>query len=465
MGHRMGIHWMRHHPDNNVDLAHMRRMEYKSFTVFEEIWSNAEFCRLLLENVGPDTIFLLRDHPLSEEKQAVISDPAGFGVAHGLSWAKKWKEGKIHLPQERVYHLGVNELDTNQYQRQNDIYTTNFAQTLASAGLLAGGWSFGVGHPSTVNLDPKQKPDWSYYRKSAETLKRLNGIAVIHEYWMPGDYNWGNWAGRYAEHCPFDVPYVVTESLYDSGVAGKFPSRGYKDYVDLANPNEVNIMLAEYNGYMSRLSTDPRFHSAQMYTYDFAHPWDSFDIRPIAHRIELFPWTLASEQEQTRIPIVIKDKSGAVEPASGKLIYPFTRGILTQRFGENPAEYAQFGLPGHNGVDFGMNLGEAVLAIADGVVEWTGTDEDYGNYVRVFHAALSFHSFYAHLDEIDVHKGEPVRQGRVLGTAGSTGNSTGPHLHLEIRLAHPDGSYKEGTFGYGKGRVDPETVYALLNRG
>lgn len=465
MGHKMGIHWMRHHPDDDFDMTHMRHMQYKSFTLFEEGWSNAGFCRLLLENAGPDTIFLLRDHPLSEEKPGAISDPAGFGTSHGLSWAKKWKDGKIHLPPERVYHLGINELDTNQYQAQNDLYTTHFAQALASNGLLAGGWSFGVGHPSTLNLDPKQKPDWSHYRKSAETLRRLKGIAVIHEYWMPNNYNWGNWAGRYAQHCPYDVPYVVTESLYDSGVANKFPNRGYKDYVDLGNPAEINIMLAEYNGYMSRLSADPRFHSCQMFTYDFAHPWDSFDIRSVARHIEAYPWTVAAEQEQVRMPVVVKDKPGTTSPASGVLAYPFARGILTQRFGENPQNYAGFGLPGHNGVDYGLNLGDAVLAIADGTVEWAGDDKDYGNYVRIFHADLGFHSFYAHLDQIDVRKGEPVRQGRVIGTAGDTGNSTGPHLHFEIRLAHPDGSYREGTFGYGKGRVDPETVYAVLNRG
>lgn len=460
MGHRLGLHWQRQHSDNQADFGHIARMKYKSFTLFEGTWDNVDFCRGLLAVTEPDAIFLLRDHPLSEEKQAVISDPAGFGTAHGMEWAKKWQAGKIPLPVERCYHLGINELDTNQYQVQNNVYTEHFTKSLAAAGLRCAGWSFGVGHPSTKDLDPKGKPDWSWYRTSADALIRHNGIAAVHEYWWDGDYNWGNWVGRYLMHCPYDIPFVVKESFHDGGLVGK-PKRGFHDNVDLANKDDVYRFLGEVNYVMSRLSTDPRFHSVQGFTYDFAHPWDSFDIRPIRHHFETYPWNLSAEREKTVLPSI---KQTQVVKPGDPLLTPFLGiGTISQRFGENPQNYAQFGLPGHNGLDYALPQGTQVISIAAGKVEWVGEDPLYGNYVRVFHPELRLHSFYAHLEKFLVRQGEPVKRGQALGTVGSTGNSTGPHLHLEIRLAHPDGSYRQGTHGYGKGRVDPETVYAVLN--
>jgi len=88
--------------------------------------------------------------------------------------------------------------------------------------------------------------------------------------------------------------------------------------------------------------------------------------------------------------------------------------------------------PGHIGLDIAARMLDPIMAVADGVVvfaEWGG---GYGNLVIVEHDG-GWLSYYAHLEEIVVQNGQRVRQGELLGGAGTTGYSTGPHLHFELR--------------------------------
>lgn len=87
----------------------------------------------------------------------------------------------------------------------------------------------------------------------------------------------------------------------------------------------------------------------------------------------------------------------------------------------------------HKGVDFAVALGTPVYAAGDGVVEISGRKGAYGNYIRVKHNG-SMKTAYAHLHKIakGIAPGQKVRQGEVIGYVGSTGRSTGPHLHYEV---------------------------------
>ena len=87
----------------------------------------------------------------------------------------------------------------------------------------------------------------------------------------------------------------------------------------------------------------------------------------------------------------------------------------------------------HAGVDFPAPIGTPVLAAADGTVTDADFNAGYGNYVIIEHAD-GFSTVYAHMDEILCEKGQEVTQGDEIGTVGSTGRSTGPHLHFELRL-------------------------------
>ena len=85
----------------------------------------------------------------------------------------------------------------------------------------------------------------------------------------------------------------------------------------------------------------------------------------------------------------------------------------------------------HAGVDFGAPYGAPIFAVTDGVVSYAGRHGGHGNYVRLEHGG-GLGTGYAHMSRIAVSSGTRVRAGQVIGYVGSTGLSTGPHLHYEL---------------------------------
>ncbi len=87
----------------------------------------------------------------------------------------------------------------------------------------------------------------------------------------------------------------------------------------------------------------------------------------------------------------------------------------------------------HTGIDIKAPYGAPVHATADGVVVYAGWYSDYGKVVIIKHPS-GYKTLYAHLSKIKVRYGRRVKAGEVIGYIGSTGRSTGPHLHYEVRL-------------------------------
>ncbi len=118
-----------------------------------------------------------------------------------------------------------------------------------------------------------------------------------------------------------------------------------------------------------------------------------------------------------------------------KLVYPLERDYpLTQGFGQTAwaEQYRPFGMIGHNGIDLACPTGSPVLAADEGTVQRIGrSDAGYGNHMVIAHAWGS--TLYAHLSQPLLLTGEVVRRGQVIGLSGSSGNSTGPLLHFEVR--------------------------------
>ena len=86
----------------------------------------------------------------------------------------------------------------------------------------------------------------------------------------------------------------------------------------------------------------------------------------------------------------------------------------------------------HYGVDIGASYGDEIIAAADGTIIYAGWEEGYGNLIEIQHAA-GLSSYYGHCSLINVKIGQIVKKGQKIGNIGSTGKSTGPHLHFEIR--------------------------------
>lgn len=108
-------------------------------------------------------------------------------------------------------------------------------------------------------------------------------------------------------------------------------------------------------------------------------------------------------------------------------------GRVSQWFDEHPEWYKRFGLFAHNGLDYAAPQGTPVLAAHVGAVQIGNDPGGYGNYVKVIGARMT--TIYAHLSQITVTAGQRVQPGDQLGLVGSTGNSTGPHLHFGLKIA------------------------------
>jgi murein DD-endopeptidase MepM/ murein hydrolase activator NlpD len=86
----------------------------------------------------------------------------------------------------------------------------------------------------------------------------------------------------------------------------------------------------------------------------------------------------------------------------------------------------------HKGIDFAAPMGAPILAASEGIVNDAGWDDGgYGNFVELLHADGSL-TLYAHASRVIVSKGQQVSQGQIIAEVGSTGRSTGPHLHFEV---------------------------------
>lgn len=144
-------------------------------------------------------------------------------------------------------------------------------------------------------------------------------------------------------------------------------------------------------------------------------------------------------------------------PETLKLQWPLDKIYITQGFGLNKQMYSKYGLPGHNGVDFRTRFIDSPLgrmyvnACADGIIEVVRADAGgYGTHIRQRLADGSL-IIYGHLTKPYVSKGSIVKAGQRIGLTGSTGASTGPHLHLELRIA----GWESKTAKQYYGAVDP----------
>ncbi len=109
------------------------------------------------------------------------------------------------------------------------------------------------------------------------------------------------------------------------------------------------------------------------------------------------------------------------------------RGYITDGFGNRRNPFGGGGYESHSGLDIATNHGTAIESTADGIVIFAGPHGGYGNVVVLDHG-YGITTRYAHMSQIDVTVGQHVTRGKKIGAVGSTGRSTAPHCHYEVRL-------------------------------
>lgn len=136
----------------------------------------------------------------------------------------------------------------------------------------------------------------------------------------------------------------------------------------------------------------------------------------LEQRLRAYEDAIVREREQARVP--------SIWPVGGEVTDSF--GLRGNPFGGGPAEF-------HDGLDIATSWGTPVVVTGNGTVSFAGTQNGYGQIVVVDHGdGLS--TAYGHLSRIEVEVGQEIKRGDGLGRVGSTGRSTGPHLHYEVRV-------------------------------
>jgi len=208
------------------------------------------------------------------------------------------------------------------------------------------------------------------------------------------------------------VQGAVTEGLYwslrDAGVS----SEAAAAYLQaLATRIDVGADVAPFDRFDLVVAKD----KGQPLLYAALHRVSGPDV-------ELMKWTVEGTSDWFDT-----DASGA--DRSSPLMAPVA-GRVTSGFGVRHHPILRFARM-HSGIDFGAAWGSPIVAAADGQVAGAGWSGGYGRQVRLVHDG-GIVTTYSHMSGIAASPGETVRQGQVIGYVGSTGLSTGPHLHFEV---------------------------------
>jgi murein DD-endopeptidase MepM/ murein hydrolase activator NlpD len=141
----------------------------------------------------------------------------------------------------------------------------------------------------------------------------------------------------------------------------------------------------------------------------------------------------AEQYTQAMAELAARSQKRAKELEANQWVLPVVGYTLSARWGEISYLWSTY----HTGLDFSAAAGAEIVSVARGVVTYTGYDSSYGYKVEVTLDDGTM-IWYCHQTEYVVSEGDEVDPGDLIGYVGSTGNTTGPHLHLEVRI--PDGT-------------------------
>ena len=217
---------------------------------------------------------------------------------------------------------------------------------------------------------------------------------------------------------PLRITGTVGSSLYRSARAAGAPTEAVQKYLqvlsqqlsvseDIRPTDEFDIILS-YR----------RAETGEVQVGDLIYAGVERGGKP---RAQMLKWTTEGRTNWF--------EASGVGQSRGELIRP-TNGRQTSSYGMRRHPILRY-MRMHSGMDFGGGYGAPIYAVTDGTVAIAGRKGGFGNYVRISHAG-NLASGYGHMSRIAVRSGQRVRRGQIIGYIGSTGLSTGPHLHYEL---------------------------------
>jgi murein DD-endopeptidase MepM/ murein hydrolase activator NlpD len=180
------------------------------------------------------------------------------------------------------------------------------------------------------------------------------------------------------------------------------------------------------------LTTQPAMANETATATQITGAIDAADAAPSTGDRE-FSELFASWRSMDRTGVVANQGQAPIASVNVPSRMPLDSATLTSDFGMRTHPVLG-GRRNHKGIDLAQPSGTPVYATADGVVGRAEWFSSYGNYIQIEHGG-EMQTRYAHLSGYAVAAGEFVRKGQLIGFVGSTGRSTGPHLHYEVRVA------------------------------
>lgn len=441
--HRLSVHWI-------CDQVRQSDKEYMAAlrpAVIKMVNPSPDRVREAFSYIDPAGHVALRYHPISEQHAESQADPVGTAKKHAQYWIDQLNGNYKAFDRSKLYVMGLNEppVHNDAEEKRQALYTETLLRVLQPHGIPAYVFNFSVGWPREV----AGRIVWDNFLYLEPLINETKSFGCVHEYGYPHlvQSGWGSYGNRISR-CPMKIKFVIGECGYTRQLAGLPQPWGWDgnisadayaamlwEYADKVDPGKVFAVMpftTSFGGEEWRNKDTAKAHGAilaRKHNYAWPNPWPSYAVVP--------PVEPPPEEEDDVRTIILPNFAGKITGFYGQA-YPYP----------------------HEGMDISMTSGTPLYAPYDGVIAWSDFDiVYYGNYVRVYCPALRANFFYAHLSDRRVQTGNSVKAGQVIGLSGNTGNSTGPHLHFEVRQVDANGSYvihKAGQPLYRRnGRVDP----------
>jgi murein DD-endopeptidase MepM/ murein hydrolase activator NlpD len=384
--------------------------------------ASVEYIRQVRALVGDGCALIVR----WTEPSQPLDDP----VRRAREWYDRRRPSMVDTG---AYYEGYNEIADSQ-AGAFAAFEVERLRLMHAGGRRCAVGSWSVGCPDI--------PVWAVYAPVLSAMYATDAVS-LHEYWSHAADLGNPWhVGRWRL-----VPELVGKQIAVTECGRDVvEGRGYSGWK--RDPTlTANGYLRELREYNALVETAPNVLGATIFTAgQIVDPqWAPFSINEIAP-------TITAESTQDA-PVVVPPTpepptpTPPTENADGRLIIELARPLaltpatnkVTQWFGENPQMYAQFGMAGHNGLDYRAPEGTPVLAAHPGIVRvYDEGSKGLGKYVKVTYidgaGAQRYTTYYAHLSEHKVVMAQRVKRGDVLGLSGNTGNSTGAHLHFGLKV-------------------------------
>lgn len=230
------------------------------------------------------------------------------------------------------------------------------------------------------------------------------------------------------DHTPLRVQGAVGSSLYRSARAAGAPAKAVESFIRTV-ATRVPVSRLDSDCKFDIIVKQARAATGEVQLGNLLYA----GVSGCDNKVQLMPWESNGKIEWF-------DSAGKGNK-TGMMAMP-AAGRISSSFGMRRHPLLGYTRM-HRGIDIAAPWGAPVYAATDGVVQFAGRSSGYGNFIKLSHGG-AFGTGYGHLSRILVRGGQSVRKGQVIGAVGSTGMSTGPHLHYEL--------YKNGS------AVNPRSV-------